>query len=144
MARVDIPLVRQGGFPSLEEAKTHRATVDRLKGQIELARSVAADWREADRVDVGAVGSELYKDLAPGRGHVVMLTQPEGAPLMGAELHYDPKDGTVQRLVVDQGDRVLTQEGSLFRLEEQGTTTWFQLDEQRQVLTVWDTPPGQA
>lgn len=138
MAQYDIPLLRQGGFGSLAEAKAHRSVVTRLTEQIDLARSVADDWREADRVDVGTVGSELYKDLAPGKGHVIMLTQPEGAPLMGAELHYDPETGVTRRLVVDQGDVRLTQQGSAYKLEEHGVTTYFRLDPERQVLTVWD------
>lgn len=137
MTRTEIPLTRPGGFPSLEEAKAHRSLVAKLMGQIELARSVADDWREADKVEVGSVGSELYRDLAPGQGHVVMLTQPEGAPLMGAELRYDPADGSVQSLVIDQAERVLSFDGSSYTLVEGGVTTRFSLDEARGVLTVW-------
>ena len=138
MASYDIPVARQGGFSSLADAKAHRSVIGKLQRNVELSQSTAADLREADKVEVGKSGSDLYADLAPGEGHVVMLSQPEGQPLMGAELNYNPADGTTRSLIVDMGDSKLTQQGSTYKLEEQGATTYFRLDDKRGVYTVMD------
>jgi hypothetical protein len=66
-----------------------------------------------------------------------MLSQPEGQPLLGAELHYQ-EDGTTRSLVVDMEEAKLTQQGSTFKLEENEVTTYFRLDEQRGVFSVLD------
>lgn len=137
MAQYDVSIARQGGFSSLSDAMAHRGLIAKLQGQMELAQQVAADLRSEDQVEIGKVGSELYKDLAPGKGHVVMLSQPEGQPLFGAELHYQD-DGTTRSLVVEMGDSKLSQQGSTFKLEEQEVTTYFRLDEQRGVFSVLD------
>lgn len=138
MASYDVAIARTGGFTSLAEAKAHRSVVGKLSRQVELAKSVASDCREIDQVDVGKVGTELYKDLAAGKGHVIMLSQPEGSPLLGAELTYNPADGSIRSLVVDMGESKLTQQGSTFKLEEKGVTTYFRQDEQRGVFTIMD------
>lgn len=138
MASYDVAIARTGGFTSLAEAKAHRSVVGKLSQQVELAKSVASDCREIDQVDVGKVGTELYKDLAAGKGHVIMLSQPEGSPLFGAELTYNPADGSIRSLVVDMGESKLTQQGSTFKLEEKGVTTYFRKDEQRGVFTIMD------
>ena len=138
MASFDVAIARTGGFTSLAEAKAHRSVVGKLSQQVELARSVANDCRESDQVDVGKVGTDLYKDLAAGKGHVIMLSQPEGSPLLGAELTYNPADGTTRSLVVDMGESKLSQQGSTFKLEENGITTYFRQDEQRGVFTIMD------
>jgi len=137
MAQYDISIARQGGFSSLADAKAHRSLIGKLQSQVELAREVANDLRSEDQVDIGKVGSELYQDLAPGKGHVIMLSQPEGQPLLGAELHYQ-EDGTTRSLVVDMEEAKLTQQGSTFKLEENEVTTYFRLDEQRGVFSVLD------
>jgi hypothetical protein len=138
MASYDVAIARTGGFTSLAEAKAHRSVIGKLSQQVDLAKSVANDCREVDQVDVGKTGTELYKDLAAGKGHVIMLSQPEGSPLLGAELNYNPADGTTRSLVVDMGDSKLTQQGSSFKLEENGVTTYFRKDEQRGVFTIMD------
>lgn len=138
MAQYDIPISRQGGFGSLKDAKAHRAVIGKLQENVELSKSVAADLKEADKVDIGKVSSDLYEDLAPGEGHVIMLSQPEGAPLMGAELTYNPQDGATRRLELDLGDSSLVQQGSTYKLKEGEVTTYFKLDEQRGVYTVMD------
>ena len=137
-AQYDISIARQGGFGSLAEAKAHRSVIGKLQSNVELSKSVASDWREADKVEVGKAESKPYSDLAAGLGHVVMLVEAEGKPLMGAELTYNPADGSTRSLVVDQGDSKLTQQGLTYKLEEQGATTYFRLDEQRGVFTVMD------
>ncbi len=137
MAQYDVSIARQGGFSSLTDAKAHRSLIGKLQSQVEMAREVANDLRAEDQVDIGKVGSELYQDLAPGKGHVIMLSQPEGQPLFGAELHYQP-DGSTRSLVVDLGEARLTQQGSTFKLEENEVTTYFRLDEQRGVFSVLD------
>jgi len=137
MAQYDISIARNGGFSSLADAKAHRTIVGKLQQQVDLSRSVASDLREADRVEVGKTGSELYQDLAPGKGHVIMLSQPEGQPLMGAELRYND-DGSTRSLALDLGESKLTQQGGTYKLEEQGATTFFRLDEQRGVFSVMD------
>lgn len=138
MSQFQVAITRNGGFTSLAEAKAHRSVIGKLSSQVELAKSAASDCREVDKVEVASTGSELYKDLAAGEGHVVMLSQPQGAPLMGAELTYNPADGKTRSLIVDMGDSKLTQQGSTFKLEENGVTTYFQQDEQRGVFTIFD------
>ncbi len=137
MASYDVAIARTG-FTSLSEAMAHRNVIGKLNQQVDLAQSVASDCREIDQVDVGKVSSELYKDLAAGKGHVIMLSQPEGAPVYGAELNYNPADGTTRSLVVEMGDNKLTQQGSTYKLEENGITTYFRKDEQRGVFTIMD------
>lgn len=139
MAQYDIPISMPGGFKSMADAKAHRSVVGRLQQMVDISRSTAQDLKDADRVEVGKTGSDLYTDLAPGQGHVIMLSQPEGRPLMGAELRYNPADGQVRSLQLDLGESKLDQQGQTFKLEEQGTTTYFKLDEQRGVFTVLDT-----
>lgn len=138
MASYDVAISRNGGFSSLADAKAHRSVIGKLNHQVELAKSVANDCREADQADISSTGSELYKDLAPGTGHVIMLSQPEGSPLMGAELEYNPADGTTKSLVVDMGESKLTQRGQTYKLEENGVTTYFRQDEKRGVFTIMD------
>ena len=137
MAQYDIPIARQG-FSSLSDAKAHYSVVGKLQQKIELATSAADECREADKVEVGKGGAELYKDLAAGQGHVIMLSQPEGSLLRGAELSYNPADGSTKSLILDMGDSKLTQQGSTFKLEEEGVTTYFKMDDGRGVLTVLD------
>lgn len=138
MASYDLPISMPGGFKSMADAKAHRSVVGKLQKSIELAKSTAGDLREADKVDVQSATSELYQDLAPGKGKVIMLSQPEGGPLMGAELDYNPTDGSTRRLEMDLGDSKLVQQGSTFKLQEGEVTTYFKMDEKRQVLTVMD------
>lgn len=138
MAQYDISVQSKGGFPSAVAAKAHRQVVGKLAERMELAKSVASDCQEVDKAEVGNPGSELYRDLAAGQGHVIMLSQPEGGPLMSAELNYNPQDGNLRRLEVDMGDYKLTQQGSTFKLQEGEVTTYFRLDEKRGVITVQD------
>lgn len=139
MASYDIAIQRNGGFSSLKEAKAHRAVIGKLTNQVELAKSVAADCREIDKADIGKTGSDLYKDLAPELGKVVLLSQPENSPLLGAELSYNPADGATKFLVVDMDSSKLTQSGSSYKLEENGVTTYFRQDTQRGVFTIMDS-----
>ncbi len=138
MAQYDIPISMQGGFRSLNDAKAHRSVVGKLQQNVEISKSVAADLKGEDKVEIGKVSSNLYEDLAPGEGHVIMLSQPEGAPLMGAELTYNPQDGATRRLELDLGSSKLVQQGSTYKLQEGDVTTYFKLDEQRGVFTVLD------
>jgi hypothetical protein len=137
MAQYDIPLTRPG-FGALSEAMAHRQVVGKLIARKELAAQVAQDWSEADKDKVESSGGELYKDLAPGKGHVIMLSQPEGRPLMGAELTYDVKTHATKTLNIDMGEAKLSQVGETYKLEEDGATTFFRVDDLRGVLTVMD------
>lgn len=138
MASYDVAIARRGGFTSLAEAKAHHSVIGKLSEQITLANSVAKDCREVDVVEIDQTSSKLYKDLAPGKGHVIMLSQPEGAPLLGAELNYNPDNGETRSLIVDMGQSKLTQQGSTFKLEENGVTTYFRRDMSRGVFTIMD------
>lgn len=138
MAQYDIPISMQGGFKALPDAKGHRNVIGKLQQSVELAKSLTSDLKEMDKVELGATPSDLYKDLAPGQGHVIMLSQPEGSPLMGAELDYNTTTGDTKRLVIDMGDSKLTQMGSTFKLEEPNATTFFLQDAQRGTFTVLD------
>lgn len=138
MSSYDLPISMPGGFKSMADAKAHRNVVGKLQKSVELARATAADLRAADKVDVQSATSELYQDLAPGKGKVIMLSQPDGGPLMGAELDYNPADDSTRRLEMDLGDSKLVQQGSTFKLQEGEVTTYFKLDDKRQVITVMD------
>lgn len=138
MASYDVAIARSGGFKSLAEAKAHHTVIGKLNDQVKLANSVAKDCRENDLVEINTTTSKLYKDLAAGQGHVIMLSQPEGQPLFGAELTYNPADGATRSLVVDMSESKLTQQGSSYKLEENGVTTYFRKDEQRGVFTIMD------
>ena len=138
MASYDVAITRRGGFSSLTESRAHHLVVGKLSQQVELARSVANDCREIDRAEIGTIGSDLYKDLAAGKGRVIMLSQPEGSPLFGAELTYNPADDSIQNLVVQMGENKLTQKDSTYKLEEKGITTFFRHDEARGVFTIMD------
>jgi hypothetical protein len=136
-ATYDLP-IRQN-FTSLTEARAHRQVVGTLTQQLEIARQTSADLREADKVEVGKVPSELYKDLASGEGHVIMLSQPEDKPLAAAELKYDPKSGNLTSLEIDYGNgSKLHQVRSTYKFEQDGVTTFFRHDEARGVLTIMD------
>lgn len=138
MSQFQIPISMAGGFSALADAKAHHNVIGKLKESVDLAASTSADLRQADKVDVGKVSSDLYQDLAPGQGHVVMLSQPEGRPLQGAELNYNPADGAVRSMIIDLGDSKLSQAGHTYKLEDHGVTTYFQQDEKRGVFTVLD------
>ena len=133
----DIP-VRQN-FTSHVEARAHRQVVGTLTRQMEIAQQTASDLREADKVEVGRVESELYKDLASGAGHVIMLSQPEDQPLAAAELRFDPNSGSVRSLQIDYGNgSKLEQQGSTYKYEQNGMVTYFKHDAARGVLNVMD------
>ena len=139
MAQFDIPISMPGGFQSLADAKAHRSVIAKLQHSLDIAQELSADLRSIDKADLGpATPSELYKDLAPGKGHVIMLTQPENAPLMGAELRYDVESQETRSLVLDFSGSKLTQVGTTYKLEEPSATTYFRLNSQQGVFTVLD------
>lgn len=143
MGQFDIPLSMPGGFKSLADAKAHRNVVSKLTENRDLAVETAGDMREIDEVDISSTPSDLYKDLAAGKGHVILLSQPEGSPLLGAELNYNPADESTRQLVMDLDSSKLTQVGSTFKIEEGAgpakTTTYFKFDDKRGVVSVLDT-----
>ncbi|MBI3928480.1 MAG: hypothetical protein HY319_23260 [Armatimonadetes bacterium] len=138
MAQYDVPIAVRGGFSSLSDAMAHRRVIQRLEDAVQTAASVAEDLRGEDKAELGATPTDLYTDLAPGLGHVIVLSQPEGQPLMGAELHYRPESGEVQTLSLDLGEAKIDQVGHTFKLQEDGATTFFQKDERRGVYTIMD------
>lgn len=142
MGQFDIPLSMAGGFSSLADAKAHRNVTSKLLQHRDLAAETAEDMRSIDAVEIGSTPSDLYKDLAPGKGKVIILSQPEGKPLLGAELDYNPADGSTRNMVMDFGDSKLTQFGGTYRLDEgQGqdqVTTYFKFDTNRNVVSVLD------
>ena len=142
MGQFDIPLSMAGGFSSLADAKAHRNVTSKLLQHRDLAAETAEDMRSIDAVEIGSTPSDLYKDLAPGQGKVIILSQPEGQPLLGAELDYNPADGSTRNMVMDFGDSKLTQFGGTYRLDEgQGqekVTTYFKFDQNRNVVSVLD------
>jgi hypothetical protein len=137
----DIPVNRPKGYGSLQEAMAHRKVVGKLMEKVELSKSVAEELRSVDVAEVGQSGSELSRDLAPGKGHVIVLNETDKQPLVGAELSYNEADGATRSLTLEMPDSKLTQMGSSFKLEEGGVTTYFRHDANRNVLTVMD---GQA
>lgn len=142
MGQFDVPLSMAGGFSSLADAKAHRNITSKLQQHRELATETANDMREIDEVEIGSTPSDLYKDLAAGAGKVILLSQPEGSPLLGAELSYDPADNSTKHLVMELSDSKLTQYGSTYRLDEgQGkdeVTTYFRFDDNRGVVSILD------
>ena len=134
----DISISRRGGFGSLQEAMAHRKVVGRLTELVEQSTTVAQQLRQADVVEVGQTGSDLNRDLAPGQGQVVMMSESEGQPLYGAELSYNPADGSTRNLTLELPGSKLTQLGSTYKLEEGGVTTYFKHDANRGVLSVMD------
>lgn len=129
----DVSISRRGGFNNLAEARAHRNVVGKLTELLDTAKSTAEQLKGADLVDIASTGSDFNKDLAAGKGHVVMLT--EGA---GAELTYNPTDGSVRSLVLELPGQKFTQMGSSYKLEEGGITTYCQVDQQRGVLSIMD------
>ncbi len=142
MSQFDIPIRMPGGFKSLEAAKAHREIVGKLVEKRAMAAEAAEDLKSIDKVEIDSTPSDLYTDLAPGKGHVILLSQPEGQPLLGAELNYDPNTGETRRLVIDLDSRKLTQAGESFKLEQNGeggsSTTYFRFDDRRGVVSVVD------
>jgi hypothetical protein len=142
MGQYDIPLSMSGGFQSLADAKAHRNVMSKLLDNRNLATETADDMREIDAVELGSTPSDLYKDLAAGKGHVIILSQPEGRPVLGAELNYNPADGSTKSMVMDFGDSKLTQYGSTYKLDEgegkEQVTTYFKFDDNRGVVSVLD------
>lgn len=142
MGQFDIPLSMAGGFTSLADAKAHRNITQKFIQNRDLAAETASDMREIDEVEIGSTPSDLYKDLAAGKGKVIFLSQPEGSPVLGAELDYNPTDNSTKSLVMDLGDHKLTQYGNTYRLDEgegkETVTTYFKFDERRGVVSVLD------
>lgn len=142
MGQFDIPLSVAGGFSSLADAKAHRNITQKLIQNRDLAAETASEMRALDEVEIGSTASELGKDLAAGKGKVIILNQTEGKPLVGAELSYNPADNSTKNLILDLDDHQLTQYGSTYRLDEgqgeDGVTTYFKFDERRGVVSVLD------
>ena len=134
----DIAVKRPNGYGSLQEAMAHRKVVGKLMEKIDQSSQVAEQLKAADVVDVSSGESELNRDLAPGKGHVIMLNESEGQPMYGAELKYNEKDGSIRSLSLELPDSKLNQVGTSFKLEENGVTTYFRHDAARGVLSVMD------
>lgn len=129
----DVAISRTGGFKNLTEASAHRKVVGKLTELVSQATTVADQLRGADQVDIASTGSELNKDLAAGKGHVVMLSENAGA-----ELNYNPTDNSTRSLTLELPGQKLTQMGGSYKLEEGGITTYFKLDDKRGVLSIMD------
>lgn len=130
----DLRIDRSNGFANLSEAMGHRRVVGKLMEKVELAQSTAAQLVQAD--DVQLSGNQ---DLAPGKGHVILLSKTPDGQDYGAELKYNPKDGNVSTFELQMPGSKLTQLGSSFKLEEGGVTTYFRPDNNRGVLAVMDS-----
>lgn len=133
MGQYNIALSMPGGFQSIADAKAHRNVISKLQQYRDLANETAEDMRGIDRAEIGATPSDLYTDLAAGKGHVIILSQPEGKPVLGAELSYNVNDNSTTNLVMDFGDSKLSHYGSTYRLEEgegkEKVTTYFRFNE---------------
>jgi hypothetical protein len=134
----DIAVKRPGGYGSLQEAMAHRKVVGKLMEKIDQSSQVAEQLRTADVAEVSSSEPELNRDLAAGKGHVIMISEDEGQPLYGAELSYNVNDGTTRSLTIELPDSKLNQLGTSFKLEENGVTTYFRHDAARGVLSVMD------
>lgn len=134
----DIAVKRPNGYGSLQEAMAHRKVVGKLMGKIEESAQVAEQLKAADVVDVSSSDSELNRDLAPGKGHVIMLNEGVNESVYGAELKYNVNDGSTRSLTLELADSKLNQVGTSFKLEENGVTTYFRHDPVRGVLSIMD------
>jgi hypothetical protein len=131
-----------GGFKDLRTAVAHGRLLKKLNDSRALATEVAGKLRDNDVVEIASTPSELYKDLAAGKGHVIMLTQQEGKPIIGAELNYNPRDNSTTNLTLELENSKLTQTTSSYKLEEgkgkDKVTTYFKYDDKRGVVSVLD------
>lgn len=134
----DIAVNRPSGYGSLQEAMAHRKVVGKLMEKVEQSNAVSQQLRDVDVVEVAQTEPELNRDLAAGKGHVIMLSESDEQPLYGAELSYNPADGSTRSLTLELPDSKLSLLGTSYKLEEGGVTTYFRHDPSRGVLSVMD------
>lgn len=139
MGQIDIPL-KMPHYKNLNTAMEHSRIVKKLTTTREGIEELENDLRSIDKVDID--GTEPWTDVAPGKGHVIMVGEAEGGQY-GYEMKYRPEDGSPISTTADTPDVKVTRSGGgTFKMEEgegeKASTTYFKFDDNRGVVSILD------
>jgi len=162
MGQVDIPISMRGGFKNLQAAKAHREITSKLQSLRANAQEAANDLKQIDVADIDSTPSEQFKDLAPGKGHVITIwdavegkaakaadspqgrlagryadEHADGDSVSGLELKYNTGTGAVTQFTADIPEGKLTQWADLPNDNFSSTFRWEENQENGSVETTY-------
>ena len=149
--QVYIPLSQRGGFKNLESTMAHERVVGLAQNLRNQSTEMIQGLMSEDVADIQSTPSVPYKDLADGKGHVIMLAKNESGSTSGVELKYNPESGRANSFVADLPEGKLTMGADLggddgisptYKWETNhggnAETTYFKFDDKSGTLAILD------